>query len=64
MTPTRLSSADDRALDCDDTVGRQVASATKRLRRYRLARDRARLARLAAQPELARAVAALLRIPA
>ncbi len=48
----------------EEALRRQIASATQRLSRYRLARDRARLNRLKSQPELAEAIATLLRIPA
>jgi len=44
----------------EDHVKRQIAHATLRLRRYRLARDQARAARLKSSPRLARLVAALL----
>ena len=44
----------------DADVERQVALATLRLRRYRLARDRARAERLQSSPRLARTIAALL----
>lgn len=41
----------------DPAVERQIALATLRLRRYRLARDRARAQRLEAAPRLARLIA-------
>lgn len=44
----------------EETVRRQIACATLRLRRYRLARDRARMKRLENAPGLKQAIAALL----
>ena len=48
----------------DETVQRQIAQATQRLRRYRLARDRARAARLGQAPYLASLIASILGTPA
>lgn len=45
MTLTDRHIPEIAALTADGTVRRQIASATQRLRRYRLARDRARLNR-------------------
>ncbi|WP_373502916.1 hypothetical protein [Aestuariivirga sp.] len=44
----------------EETMRRQIACATLRLRRYRLARDRAQMKRLENAPGLKRAIAALL----
>lgn len=64
MTLTDRHMPDCAGPAADETVRRQIAHVTQRLRRYRLARDRARLNRLKSQPELADAIAALLRVPA
>ncbi len=48
------------ASTAEDDVRRQIAHATLRLRRYRLARDRAREERLRQAPRLQQLIAALL----
>ncbi len=49
------------AAPAEDDVRRQIAHATLRLRRYRLARDRARAQRLQQSPRLRQLIASLLK---
>jgi hypothetical protein len=45
----------------DAAMRRQIAYATQRLRRYRLARDRAQLVRLESEPHLYQLIAGVLK---
>lgn len=58
---TAASTTMPHAAQHDDAPRRQIANATLRLRRYRLARDRARMERLQSEPHLFELIAGLLK---